>query len=229
GFGWAIAQPLVLMVVFTFVFGRVLNVATPAGVPTPLFYFAGLVPWTLFASSLASASEALTSNSSLVRKIYFPRLLLPLSALGTGLVNFILALSVLFVMIFLYGRGVSANALWLPVLTLLAVLTALAVGLWLSALNARYRDVRYAIPFLVQVLLFLTPVINPAAQVPEGIRPFYFLNPMAGVVEGFRWALIDAAPPPGPMTILSAAIAVLLFVGGLFYFRFAERTFADVI
>jgi lipopolysaccharide transport system permease protein len=231
GAAWAIIQPLVLMVVFTFVFGRVLDVETPAGVPKPLFYYAGLVPWTLFATSMASASESLAANSSLVRKIYFPRLILPISAVGSSVVDFLIALSVVFIMILAYGLGVSWNVIWLPLFTGLALVTALALGVWLSALNARFRDVRYAIPFLVQVLLFLTPVINPASDVPPSLRPLYFLNPMAGVVEGFRWSLIgaDAALPPGPMTLLSAAIMVILLTGGLFYFRSAERTFADVI
>ena len=229
GGAWAIIQPLVLMVVFTFVFGAVLSVETPPGVPKPLFYYAGLVPWTLFATSLTSASESLSANSSLVQKIYFPRLILPFSSVGSGLVDFTVALSLLFVMTFIYGLGISLNVVWLPLLTLLALLTAVAVGLWLSALNARYRDVRYVIPFLITVLLFVTPLFTPSSQVPESIRPSYFLNPMAGVVEGFRWALIDAAPRPGPVTLLSAAIMLLLLIGGLFYFRAAERSFADVI
>jgi lipopolysaccharide transport system permease protein len=229
GGAWAIIQPLFLMVIFTFVFGTVLNVETPPGVPKPIFYYAGLVPWTLFAASMAAASESLAANSSLVGKIYFPRLVLPISAVGSSLVDFAVALIVLFVMLFAYGLSVSVTALWLPLLTALALLTALSVGVWLSSLNARYRDVRYAIPFLVQVLLFLTPLINPASQVPDNVRPFYFLNPMAGVVEGFRWALIDAAPAPGAMTLLSVGITLLLLVTGLFYFRSAERTFADVI
>jgi lipopolysaccharide transport system permease protein len=229
GGAWAVLQPLVLMFVFTFVFGTILHVKTPAGVPKPLFYFAGLVPWTLFSSSLGSASGSLSGNSGLVQKIYFPRLILPLSSVGSGLVDFVVSLSVLFIMIFAYGLGVSWKAIWLPVLILLALVTALAVGLWLAALNARYRDVRYAVPFLVQILLFVTPLINSSAQVPERFRPFYFLNPMAGVVEGFRWALIDAAPRPGLMTLLSATIMLVLLIGGLFYFRSAERTIADVI
>lgn len=229
GGAWAIIQPLVLMIVFTFVFGTVLEVKTPADIPKPLFYYAGLVPWTLFAGSLAAASGSVAGSSSLVAKIYFPRLILPLSAVGSNLVDFIVALSFLFIMMFAYGRGVSWNVIWLPLLTLLALLTALAVGVGLSALNARYRDVRYAVPYFLQVMLFVTPVINPASDVPANIRPLYFLNPMAGVVEGFRWALIDAAPPPGPTMLLSAAIMMLLLIGGLFYFRSAERTFADVI
>ena len=229
GGAWAIIQPLVLMIVFTFVFGTVLSVKTPPGVPKPLFYYAGLVPWTLFTTSLTSASESLAANSSLVQKIYFPRLILPLSSVGSGLVDFIIALSFLFVMTFIYGVGISINVVWLPLLTLLALLTAVAAGLWLSALNARYRDVRYVIPFLITVLMFVTPLFTPSSQVPESIRPLYFLNPMAGVVEGFRWALIDAAPRPGPVTLLSAAIMFLLLIAGLFYFRSAERSFADVI
>jgi homopolymeric O-antigen transport system permease protein len=229
GAAWAVIQPLVLMVVFTFVFGRVLNIQTPSDVPKPLFYYAGLVPWSLFATSMAAASESLAASSSLVQKIYFPRLILPISAVGSSLVDFAVALCFVFVMLFAYGLGLSWNVIWLPGLTLLALLTALAFGVWLSALNARYRDVRYAIPFLVQVLLFVSPVINPASDVPESVRAFYFLNPMAGVVEGFRWALVDAGLVPGPLTLVSAAIAMLLLIGGLFYFRSAERTFADVI
>jgi lipopolysaccharide transport system permease protein len=229
GGAWAILQPLVLMFVFTFVFGTILHVKTPSGVPKPLFYYSGLVPWTLFSASLGSASGSLSGSSGLVQKIYFPRLILPLSSVGSGLVDFIVSLSVVFVMIFAYGLGVSWNVIWLPVLTLLALLTALAVGLWLTAMNARYRDVRYAVPFLVQILMFVTPLINSSTQVPERFRPFYFLNPMAGVVEGFRWALIDAAPRPGPVTLLSGAIMMVLLIGGLFYFRSAERTIADVI
>jgi lipopolysaccharide transport system permease protein len=226
GGAWAILQPLLLMVVFTFVFGTVLNIETPGNVPKPLFYYAGLVPWTLFATSMATASESVAVNSSLVAKIYFPRLILPLSAVGSSLVDFVIALSVVFVMMFAYGVEVTWNVLWLPLFTLLAVLTALAIGVWLSALNARYRDVRYVIPFFVQTLLFVTPVIY---QVPENHQALYFLNPMAGVVVGFRWALIDVPPRPGLMTLLSAAIVLVLLVGGLFYFRSAERTFADVI
>ena len=229
GGAWAILQPLALMVVFTFLFGTVLNVETPPGVPKPLFYYAGLVPWTLFAASMAAASASVSGNATLVAKIYFPRLILPISSVGSCLVDFVIALSFVFVMILVYDRGVTVHVVWLPLLTLLALLTALAIGLWLSALNARYRDVRYAIPFLVQILLFVTPVINSSTQVPADLQPLYFLNPMAGVVEGFRWALIDAAPAPGSMTVLSAIIMLLLLIAGIFYFRSAERTFADVI
>jgi len=229
GGAWAIIQPLVLMVVFTFVFGTVLSVETPPGVPKPLFYYAGLVPWTLFATSLTSASESLSANSSLVQKIYFPRLILPLSSVGSGLLDFVIALSFLFVMTLIYGIGISLNVVWLPLLTLLALLTAVAVGLWLSALNARYRDVRYIIPFLITVLLFLTPLFTPSSQVPESIRPFYFLNPMAGVVEGFRWALLGTDTAPGLMTLVSAGVALTLFFSGAFYFRRMEQSFADVL
>jgi len=229
GGAWAIIQPLVLMLVFTFVFGIVLNVETPPGVPKPLFYYTGLVPWTLFSAAFGGASASLTGNSSLVRKIYFPRLILPISAMGSSLLDFVIALSFVFVMMFGYGIGVSWHVLWLPLFTLMALLTALTIGLLISALNARYRDVNYAVPYVLQVLLFVTPLMYSSIQIPEDVKPFYFLNPMAGVVEGFRWALIDAAPPPGPMTLVSAAIMLLLLVAGLYYFRNAERTIADVI
>jgi lipopolysaccharide transport system permease protein len=229
GGAWAIIQPFALMIVFTFVFGKIVPVQTPAGVPKPIFYYAGLVPWTLFSTSLASASGSLAMNAGLIQKIYFPRLILPLSSVGSALVDFVVALSIVFIMLFAYGLGISWNIVWLPAFTLLAVLTALAAGLWLGALNARYRDVQYVVPFLVQLLLFITPLMYPSSQVPANIRPLYFLNPMAGVVDGFRWALADAAPRPGLPTLLSAAVTILLLIGGLFYFRSAERTFADLI
>jgi lipopolysaccharide transport system permease protein len=229
GAAWAVIQPLVLMIVFTFVFGRVLNIETPRGVPKPVFYYVALVPWTLFATSLAAISAGVSKASSLVRKIYFPRLILPIAETGAYLIDFMIALSVVFVMMFAYGLGIRANILWLPLLTLLAVLTALAFGIWLAALYSRYKDVAYVVPFLVQVWLFLTPVINQSTQVSREIRPLYFLNPMAGVIEGFRWALIDAAPAPGPMTLVSAGAALALLIGGVYYFRAAERTFADLI
>jgi lipopolysaccharide transport system permease protein len=229
GGAWAIIQPLILMVVFTFVFGTVLNVETPPGVPKPLFYYTGLVPWTLFSAAFGGASTSLTGNSSLVSKVYFPRLILPISAMGSSLLDFVIALSFVFVMMFAYGIGVSWHALWLPLFTLMALLTALTIGLLISALNARYRDVNYAVPYVLQVLLFVTPLMYSSTQIPESVRWLYFLNPMAVVVEGFRWALIDAAPPPGPMTLVSAAIMMLLLVAGLYYFRNAERTIADVI
>jgi lipopolysaccharide transport system permease protein len=222
-------QPLVLMVVFTFVFGRVLAVNTPSDVPTPVFYYAALIPWTLFASSLAGVSTGVAESAPLIRKIYFPKLVLPLAAIGAYVIDFVIALGVVFIMLFAYGLGVSANVIWLPLLALLALVTALAVGVWLAALNARYRDVRYVVPFLIQVWLFLTPVIHPSTEVDATVRPLYFLNPMAGVVEGFRWALADAAPAPGRMTLLSAGVAVVLLIAGLYYFKAAERTFADVI
>jgi lipopolysaccharide transport system permease protein len=229
GGAWAIIQPLLLMVVFTFVFGTVLNVQTPSGVPKPLFYYAGLVPWTLFSAAFTGASTSLTANSSLVSKIYFPRVILPIAAMGSSLLDFVIALSFVFVMMIGYGIGVSWHVAWLPLFTLMALLTALTIGLLISALNARYRDVSYAIPYLLQVLLFVTPLMYSSTQIPENVRALYLLNPMAIVIEGFRWALIDAAAPPGPMTLVSAAIMLLLLVAGLYYFRNAERTIADVI
>jgi lipopolysaccharide transport system permease protein len=229
GATWAIIQPLILMVVFTFVFGRVLNVRTPPGIPKPIFYYAGLVPWTLFATSLNDAAASLVTNATLVRKIYFPRLILPISAVGSATVDFVIALSIVFVMLILYGLGVPWKAFALPAFAALTILTAISFGLWVSALNAIYRDVRYVVPFVVQVMLFLTPVFFPVTQLPENIRPLYFMNPMVGVVEGFRWALIDGYPAPEGLAALSAVITMLVLVGGLVYFRTAERTFSDVI
>jgi len=227
---WAVIQPFMLMVVFSLFLGRISGIA-PAGVPYPLFAFAGLVPWTLFSQSLIGSSDSLVGASNLIQKVYFPRLLLPVAAIGSYLLDFVIAMAVLGLMMLYFGFLPSPTILWLIPLTVLAVTTSLAVGIWLSAVNVRYRDVRYAVPFLVQLWLFGSPVAYSADLVPAQWRAIYQLNPMAGVLEGFRWALLGqkGAPPPVGAMLVSIGVTAVVLVLGLAYFRRTERTFADVI
>jgi len=228
GATWAIVQPLLTMLVFSLFFGRLAKVPSD-GVPYPLFSYTALVPWTLFASGVTHSAVRLVSSSNMLRKIYFPRLSLPLSTVLASFVDFVLAFSVLLVMMPLYGYWPKVDAVWLPLLVALAFVTSLGVGLWLSALNVQFRDVRYAVPFLVQLWLFATPIAYPSSLLDEPWRTLYGLNPMAGVVEGFRWALLGTATRPGPMILVSSLAAVALLVTGAFYFRRVERTFADIV
>jgi lipopolysaccharide transport system permease protein len=228
GVGWAIAQPVLLMVVLTLFLGR-LAVLAPRDVAYPLFLFAGLVPWTLFARSVAGASDSLVAASNLIQKVYFPRLLLPLSAIGSVIIDFGIALGVLGLLILYFQHPVSATIVWAFPLFLLAAASASAVGIWLSAVNVRYRDVRHTVPFLVQVWFFASPVAYAMEAIPGEWRTIYSLNPMVGVVDGFRWALLGGAAPPVQAIAVSAAITAAALVGGLAYFRRVERTFADVI
>jgi len=226
---WAVIQPFMLMVVFSLFLGRISGIA-PAGVPYPLFAFAGLVPWTLFSQSLVGSSDSLVGASNLIQKVYFPRLLLPVAAIGSYLLDFVIALAVLGLLMLYFGVLPSAAVLWVIPLTALALATSLAVGIWLSAVNVRYRDVRYAVPFLVQLWLFASPVAYSADLVPEQWRAIYQLNPMAGVIEGFRWALLgQGAPPPVGAILISTCVTAVVLLLGLAYFRRTERTFADVI
>jgi lipopolysaccharide transport system permease protein len=228
GVAWAIIQPFMMMVVFSIFFGRLAGVPSD-GLPYPVFVFCALLPWQLFAHALSDSSNSVVANERLITKVYFPRLIIPLSAVLVGLVDFIFAFFVLLAMLVYYGIQPS-GAIWtLPMFVLLALMTALSVGLWLSALNVQYRDVRYTVPFLTQLWLFLSPVAYPSSLVPEPWRPLYGLNPMAGVVEGFRWALLGKAEGPGPLLGISVIAVVLLLVSGLYYFRRFERTFADVV
>jgi lipopolysaccharide transport system permease protein len=225
---WAVIQPFMLMVVFTLFLGRISGVA-PAGVPYPLFTFAALVPWTLFSSSLIGSSDSLVGASNLLQKVYFPRLLLPAAATGSYLVDFAIAMVVLALMMVYFGVLPTLQVLWLLPLVALAVVTALAVGIWLSAVNVRYRDVRYAVPFLVQLWLFASPVAYSADIVPAKWLWLYQLNPMAGVIEGCRWALLGGSVPSLGGILISTAVTAVILVSGLAYFRRVERTFADVI
>jgi lipopolysaccharide transport system permease protein len=228
GVVWAILQPLLLMLVFAVFLGDLAKVSS-GDVPYPLFAYTALVPWTLFAQSIGTASDSLVRDANLVSKIYFPRLLIPVSAVGVFVFDFFFALIVLFGMMLAYGYEPSISALLLPGLFLLTVLTALAVGVWLSALNVRYRDIRYAVPLLVQLWLFASPVIYPSTLVPDEWQTLYHLNPIAGVVEGFRWALLGADTAPGSVMLVSAGATLALLIGGLVYFQRVQRTFADVI
>jgi lipopolysaccharide transport system permease protein len=225
---WAIIQPFFTMVVFSIFFGRLGKIPSD-GLPYPVFTFAALLPWQLFAHSLTESSNSLVANSNLISKVYFPRLVIPISSILSGLVDFFIAFVILALLMLAYGIVPSTAVLTLPFFIVLAIASALAVGLWLSALNVQYRDVRYAIPFLTQCWLFLTPVAYPSSLVPERWRALYGLNPMAGVVEGFRWALLGSTDTPGPLLIVSVLATTALLGGGLFYFRRTERTFADLV
>jgi lipopolysaccharide transport system permease protein len=226
GAAWAIIQPLMTMVVFAVFFGRLAKVPSD-GVPYPLFAFVALVPWTFFANALTHASNSLVLSSNLIRKVYFPRLSVPIASVLSAIVDFALAFAVLVLLLIWYGVGVSLKLLWLPLFVVQAIMTALAVALWLSALNVEYRDVRYAVPFMTQFWLFATPVAYPSSLLSEPWRTIYGLNPMVGVVEGFRWALLDTGAAPGPMLVVSSLACLVLLVGGAYYFRRLERTFAD--
>ena len=228
GAAWAVIQPFLAMVVFSVFFGRFARIPSE-GLPYPIFAYCALVPWTYFANSLTNATNTMVANQRVITKVYFPRLILPLSAVLSGLPDFLISFSVLIGMMFLYGVYPTANLIFLPLFTLMAIVTALAVGLWTSAANAIYRDVRYVVPFLVQFWLFASPVVYPSSLVPERWRALYGLNPMAGVIEGFRWALLGRGEPPGPMLFVSIFVVLLVFIGGIIYFRRMEGTIADVI
>jgi lipopolysaccharide transport system permease protein len=225
---WAIIQPFFTMVIFSLFFGRLANVPSD-GVPYPIFSFTALVPWTFFANALAQASNSLVINANMVKKIYFPRLALPIATVLAGVVDFALAFIVLLGIMLYYGLVPTVNIIWLPFFTLLALVTSLGVSLWLAAMNVQFRDVHYTIPFLTQAWLFVTPIAYPSSLLPEPWRTVYGLNPMAGVVEGFRWALLGTDTAPGRMIMVSALVAVILFVSGAFYFRRMEQSFADVL
>jgi lipopolysaccharide transport system permease protein len=228
GAAWAVIQPFFTMVVFSLFFGRLAGVPSD-GIPYPIFAYAALVPWNFFANGLSQSSDSLVSSANLIRKVYFPRLAVPIAAVLSGTVDFAISFSVLMAMMVYYGRTPTAHVLWLPALMLLALATALGVGLWLSALNAYYRDVKYTVPFLVQFWMFATPIAYPSSLLGEPWRTIYGFNPMAGVIEGFRWALLGTNTSPGPMLAASAAASVVLLVSGAFYFRRMEKAFADII
>lgn len=227
GAGWAVIQPLMTMVVFTVFFGRLARIPSD-GVPYPVFSLAALVPWTYFASALAGGSTSIGSYQHIISKVYFPRLLIPLAAVAAPLVDFAVAFVILLALMGWYRIVPGSAVVWVPAMLLLAVLTAAGASLWLSALNVRYRDVRYVIPFVIQFWMFATPVAYPASLVPDRWRWLYGVNPMAGVIEGFRWALVGG-PPPGAMTVMSTLVVLAVLVSGAAYFHAGEQTFADVI
>jgi lipopolysaccharide transport system permease protein len=226
GAAWAIIQPVMTMLVFSIFFGK-LGKMPSEGLPYPLFAYTALVPWTFFSFGLMQSSVSLVENANLLKKVYFPRLLVPVASVMSGIVDFIFALIVLIAMMLFYGMTPSTSIVWLPLFLALACATALGVGIWLSALNVQYRDVRYVIPFLSQLWLFATPIAYPSSLLSEPWRTLYGLNPMAGVVEGFRWAMLGTDTAPGPMLIVSMLGCVIILVGGVFYFRRMEANFAD--
>jgi lipopolysaccharide transport system permease protein len=228
GAAWAIIQPFLTMVVFSLFFGRLAKVPSD-GIPYPIFSYAALVPWVFFANGLTQASNSLVGSANLIRKVYFPRLMMPISSVVSGIIDFVLAFAVLLGMMLYYGVLPTLNVLWLPLFVLLALVTSLAAGIWLSAINVQFRDVRYVVPFLTQLWLFATPIAYPSSLLPEPWRTLYALNPMVGVVEGFRWALLGTAQRPGAMIIVSTLMAVAFLVAGTFYFRRMEKTFADIV
>jgi len=229
GAAWAILQPFLTMVVFSIFFGKLAKVPSD-GIPYPIFAYTALLPWQLFARALSESGNSLVANRRLITKVYFPRLVIPIAAVLAGLVDFGIAFVILVAMMFYYGIFPTVAALTLPLFLLLTLATALAVGLWLSALNVQYRDVRYTIPFLTQLWFFATPIAYSTSLVPERWRVLYGLNPMAGVVEGFRWALLGGeASGTKPLVAVSVLVVAVLLVGGLVYFRRMERTFADIV
>lgn len=216
------------MVVFSLFFGNLAGIPSD-GVPYPIFSFAALVPWTFFSNAMGQASNSLVGSSNLLRKVYFPRLVIPLSSILAGAVDFVLAFLVLLAMMAYFGIVPSLQIAWLPALLLLAGTTALGVGLWLSALNVRFRDIKYTLPFLTQLWLFATPIAYPSSLLEESWRLVYGLNPMVGVVEGFRWALLGTDTAPGPMLAVSSLASLALLISGVYYFRRMEATFADLV
>ncbi|HEX7997599.1 MAG TPA: ABC transporter permease [Pyrinomonadaceae bacterium] len=229
GLAWAILQPFLTMLIFAVFFGKLARMPSD-NVPYPLFAFAALVPWTFFANGLTQSSNSLVGSANLIKKVYFPRLVVPISVVLGGLPDFALSFLVLLGMMAYYGVAPQlAIVLWLPLLLLLALVTALGTGLWLSALNVKYRDVRYIVGFLTQIWMFATPVVYPASLLSGRWRLVYSLNPMVGVVEGFRWALLRTETAPGMAIVISATMSLLILVTGTFYFRRMEKTFADIV
>lgn len=225
---WAIIQPFLTMIVFSLFFGRLAKMPSD-GIPYPIFAYSALVPWTFFANALSQASNSLVTNADMIKKIYFPRLIMPTASVLAGVVDFVLAFIVLVGMILYYQYPLNINVVLLPFFLMIAFITSLGVGLWLSAMNVQFRDVRYTIPFIIQVWLFATPIAYPSSLLPEFWQPFYGINPMVGVVEGFRWALLGTDVALKPMIIVSFVGAMLLLISGAYYFRRMEKSFADVV
>jgi lipopolysaccharide transport system permease protein len=228
GVAWVVLQPLLAMGIFSIVFGQIARLPSE-GAPYPLFVLAGLVPWFYFANATSGASGSIVGNTQLISKVYFPRLVIPVAAVLANLVDLAIGLVLEVALLMYFGVHPTPRLLLVPALVVLVVVTALGVSVWLSALDVQYRDVRYAVPFFIQVWLFATPIVYPASEVPDRLRAFVGLNPMAGVIEGFRWALLGSATFPTQLLALSVAVVGLALVTGLLYFRRMERTFADVI
>jgi lipopolysaccharide transport system permease protein len=228
GITWAVLQPLLTMLIFSLIFGKLAKIPSD-GIPYPIFSLAGVVPWTFFATGLNFSSNSLVASSNMIKKVYFPRLIIPLASVLSGLVDLAISMGLVGVMMAWHGVPLTAHVLWLPLFALLAFVTALGVGLWLSALNVEYRDVRYVVPFLLQFWMYATPIVYPSSLLKEPWRTVCGLNPMAGVVEGFRWALLGANTRPGLLIAVSSLMALILLLSGAFYFRRMERNFADLV
>jgi lipopolysaccharide transport system permease protein len=227
GIAWAVLQPLLTMVIFTVFFGGLAKIPSD-GVPYPLFVLAALLPWSLFAEGLTRSTTTMVTNSNIMTKVYFPRLIMPLSSILSPLVDFAVSFIILLAMMVYYGYVPTFNILFLPLFLLLALATSLGVGLWLSALNVKYRDFQYTVPFLIQIWMFASPVVYASSLVPESLRVWYGLNPMAGVIEGFRWALLGSGAPSA-MVLVSVGMVIVLLVSGMFYFRRMEQYYADIV
>lgn len=228
GAAWAILQPLLAMLIFSIFFGRLAGLPSD-NIPYPLFSYSGMVVWLFFANGVTDAANSMVMEANTIKKVYFPRMAIPISSILSGGVDFLLAFVVLIGMMIYYGTAPNMNILWLPLFVLLALITSLGVAFWLSAMNVMFRDVRYAVPFIIQAWLFATPIAYPSSLLSGAWKVIYGLNPMSGVVDGFRWALLGVETRPGPMIAVSSTVALLLFVGGAYFFRRIERIFADVI
>jgi lipopolysaccharide transport system permease protein len=228
GAGWAILQPVFAVIIFSIIFGFIVKMPSE-GVPYPLFAFAGVLPWTYFAEAVRRSGVGLVTDAELVRKIYFPRLIMPLANVVSPLVDFCIAFCVLLVVMLFYGIMPGWKMLLIPPLVLVAAMLALSIGLWLAPINVRFRDIKHTLPFMIQIWMYATPIVYPLSIVPEEWRMLYSLNPMVGVIEGFRWAVFDKGEPNFMALGMSAGIIVILMAGGLIFFRRMERTFADVI
>jgi lipopolysaccharide transport system permease protein len=228
GATWVILQPFLTMVIFTIIFGKIAKIPSD-GVPYPIFSYAALVPWTFFANGLGKASSSIVGSSNLINKIYFPRLCIPIAAVLSGIVDFMLSFIMLIGMMFYFGIMPTVNIIWLPLLVLLAMMTSLGVSLWFSAIQVRFRDVSFIVSFLIQIWLFATPIVYPSSLLPEPWKTLYGINPMAGVVEGFRWALLSTNTAPGPIIIVSSLASLLILISGSLFFRRMEKTFADIV
>lgn len=228
GASWAVVQPLFTMVVFSLFFGKLAKMPSD-GVPYPIFSFTALVPWTFFATSLMNSSNSLVGSANLIKKVYFPRLAIPTATVLSGLVDFVIAFAMLVALMIWYGITPSVHALWLPFFLLLALVTSLGVGLWLSAMNVKFRDVKYVVPFLTQFWMFATPVVYPSSLLSGKWRAVFALNPMVGVIEGFRWSLLGTNTNPRSIIAVSSITAIMILISGAFYFRRMERSFADIV
>lgn len=228
GVVWAVLQPLAMMLVFSLFFGRLAKIPSE-GVPYPVFAFAALLPWQLFSRAITDSSNSLVTDQRLITRVYFPRIIVPTASIVSAVADFAISLAVFLVVMLFYGVTPSINIVFFPVFLVMMMTTALGVGYWLSALNIEYRDVAYALPFLAQIWMFLSPVVYPSSMVPEKYRVLYGLNPMAGVVDGFRWSFLGVGPGPSAMLMVSGLISLVLFLTGIIWFRRREGSFADTV